>query len=265
MLPAVGQPEASLRPTQHGQTFTDTKPADHAPASACLKASYIIGLEVRNAADERLGKVQDLIVSLDSQSAPIAILTYGGALGIGETRVAVPLKDLRWSSTARQLTMAATRSELETASPFPTGGWAAITHEDWTKNIDHYYDQPSGLGQSRFERQEMSGATESREPVREALQPKDASSVGIQAPGDNQEAKQLLAQPTEVDLMMKVNEIIGGDLGSGARDVQATVANGVVTLKGKVANDTQKGRLETQIKALTGVNRVENQLVTGSE
>jgi osmotically-inducible protein OsmY/sporulation protein YlmC with PRC-barrel domain len=60
-------------------------------ATSDLRASSIIGQTVRTESGERLGKVQDLIINLSSQSAPFAIVEYGGALGVGATKVAVPL------------------------------------------------------------------------------------------------------------------------------------------------------------------------------
>ena len=91
-----------------------------------LRASRIIGLAVRNESGERLGKVEDLIVRFTSHSVPFAIVGYGGTLGIGETRVAVPLTDLRWSSEPRELTLSATKQQFQSASMTPTGAWMAV-------------------------------------------------------------------------------------------------------------------------------------------
>ena len=37
-----------------------------------------------------------------SHTVPFAIIEYGGTLGIGETRVVVPLTALKWSSEYRE-------------------------------------------------------------------------------------------------------------------------------------------------------------------
>jgi len=91
-----------------------------------LRASSIIGQAVRNDTGVRLGKVQDLIVSMTAHTVPFAIVEYGGALGIGETRVAVPLTDLRWSSEYNNLVLTATKADFESASTTPTGAWTAV-------------------------------------------------------------------------------------------------------------------------------------------
>ena len=63
----------------------------------------------------------------------------------------------------------------------------------------------------------------------------------------------------------KVNGVIHQGLGERAGDVQMTVKNGVVTLRGKVASEAQKQELENQIMALPGVNQVDNQLTITQE
>lgn len=54
----------------------------------------ITGTEVRNTEDEYLGSIEDVIVSPDG-GIGYAVVAYGGFLGIGETYVAVPWKQLR--------------------------------------------------------------------------------------------------------------------------------------------------------------------------
>src|ERR1035437_1578222 len=108
------------------QHYKAAQPAGATSGASDLKASSIIGLVVRNDSGERLGKVEDLIVRFDSHTVPFAIVAYGGALGIGDTRVAVPLTDRKWSSEPRELTLSATKQQFESASTTPTGAWLAV-------------------------------------------------------------------------------------------------------------------------------------------
>jgi sporulation protein YlmC with PRC-barrel domain len=108
-----------------------------------LRATSIIGQTVRTEGGERLGKVQDLIVNLSSQSAPFAIIEYGGALSAGATRVAVPVTDLKWSNDQKQLVMATTKDQFESASTTPTGGWESVANEDCLRNVNR--DRPGAV------------------------------------------------------------------------------------------------------------------------
>jgi sporulation protein YlmC with PRC-barrel domain len=263
--------EEGLPPTrqpQFGQLGQYSKPAEPAHSSAAasnLKASTIIGLPVRNDSGEALGKVQDLVVNLQTHSTPFAIVEYGGTLGIGQTRVAVPLTDFKWSSAPRELIVTATKAQFDTASSTPTGRWMAFASEDWTKTVDRFYGQPSAATASRYERQETSGMGEGREPVRNAAEQKGASQLLDQPPAISPGAENMLAKPADEDVATKVNGLIRQNVGDKADAIQVTIAQGVVTLSGKVASDAQKKVIETQIKALPGVDRVENKLVTGNE
>ncbi len=166
--PQMGQPSQSCKPGEHANTTF---------GASDLKASSIIGLDVRNDINERLGTVQDLIVHMKSHSVPFAIVAYGGALGIGETRVAVPLTDLKWSSQPRGLILNATKDQFESASATPTGGWAAVANENCLKGVDRYYGQPSMTSQSQYERQAANTMEEGGEAVGNPSQQKGATGL----------------------------------------------------------------------------------------
>ena len=202
---------------------------------------------------------------MTSHSVPFAIVEYGGTLGIGQTRVAVPISDLKWSSEPKQLILTATKEEFESATTAPTGGWMAVAGEDWLNNIDRFYGQPSLASQSRFERQEATGMTEGREPVRNPAEQKGATDLRNPQPPAAPGAANMSAPSTGEYVSDKVNGVIQQRLGQRAGDIQMTVKNGVVTLQGKVASEAQKQELENQIKAVPGVNEIDNQLTVTQE
>ncbi len=255
----------AMDPPEIGQQSQHSNAAQPASAASDLKASSIIGLAVRNESGERLGKVEDLIVRFTSQSVPFAIVEYGGALGIGGTRVAVPLTDLKWSSEAKELTLSATKEQFESASTTPSGAWAAIASEDCMKNVARFYGQPSINGQSRYERQEAAGMSEGREAVRNPAEQKGASGLLDPQPAANPADTNTLGTLTHDYVVDKVNAVIRQNLGANAGDIQVTVKNGKVTLAGKAASEAQKQAIENQIKAVAGVDQVENHLRTTSE
>lgn len=169
---------------QHGQCSKLGEHAGAAFVASDLKLSSIIGLDVRNNSGERLGTVEDLIVRMQSHSVPFAIVAYDGALGIGETHVAVPLTDLKWSSQPRELILNATKDQFESASATPMGGWAAVASEGCLKGVDRYYGQPSMTSQSQYERQASAGMEAGREAVRNPSQQKGATGLAGQEFGN---------------------------------------------------------------------------------
>jgi sporulation protein YlmC with PRC-barrel domain len=283
-LTAQRAEETLPKPDQPQYTHETQKPKEAQSdiafaAGGNLKASSIIGMPVRNDTGDRLGKVNDIIVNLESHSAPFAIVEYGGALGIGSTRIAVPLSDLRWTSDSRHLFMTATKDDFQSANVSPTGGWMAVSGEDWAKNVDKFYGQPAALDKSRFERQEATDVLRGREPVRnptdittpptdvntppkDVTTPKDAKSADELLNRTPVPEQQNLTKPTDEDLTTKVTGLLRSDVGQDADNIQVSISEGVVTLNGKVPTAAQKQALENRIKALPGVTRIENNLET---
>lgn len=265
-LTAQGTDEAL--PPQPGYQGQNAKPTERAAApieSSDLKASSIIGLLVRNETGVRLGKVQDLIVSMSSHTVPFAIVEYGGTLGVGQIRVAVPLTDLKWFGEPKQLILTATKEEFQAAATAPTGGWMAVAGEDWLKNVDRFYGQPSLTGQARFERQESNGMTEGRESVRNPAEQRGAADLFSEPPLAKPGAVNAAAPSTTDYVADKVNGVIRQSMGARAGDIQATFKNGTVTLHGKAASEAQKQELENQLKAVPGVNQVDDQVTITQE
>jgi len=256
VLPPVPQPQSSR---------TGEKPKQAATTQSLIgqsnfKATSLIGLPVRNQSGDLLGKVENLIVNVDTHSMPFAIVEHGGTLGIGGTRVAVPLTNLKWSSEPRQLILTATKEQFQAANSAPTGGWLAVADEDWTRSVDRFYGQPSAPGPSRFERQEVSGISEGRQLVRTPADQKGATDLEEQINAPDPAVMNKLAQPKDETLMTKVNGMIHQTLGDRANQVQVTIDQGVVKLSGMVPTEMEKRLLAHQILGLPGVDRVEDKL-----
>jgi hypothetical protein len=63
--------------------------------AAGYRASKVIGAHVLNDAQESIGEISDLLVSLDGKE-PYAVLSIGGFLGMGEHLVVVPYASLKF-------------------------------------------------------------------------------------------------------------------------------------------------------------------------
>jgi hypothetical protein len=62
--------------------------------SGDLRASRLIGMSVRNAADEAIGDINEVVLSKDGKVAAV-IVGVGGFLGMGEREVAIPFSSLK--------------------------------------------------------------------------------------------------------------------------------------------------------------------------
>jgi hypothetical protein len=81
-----------------------------------FRASKLIGAAVVNDANEKIGSVDDLIVTR-SDRVPYAILSVGGFLGVGDKRVAIPMENLEFG-TDRTVFKGASKEFLKTLPAF---------------------------------------------------------------------------------------------------------------------------------------------------
>lgn len=77
------------------------------------RISKLLSAEVRNDRDEKIGKIDDIIVTADG-TLSVAIVEVGGFLGLGAHRVAVPVRQLVLSPAAPKVVLpGATKDALK--------------------------------------------------------------------------------------------------------------------------------------------------------
>lgn len=107
--PAPGAPAAAV-PGPNGQMWYNS-------AGNTWRSSKLVGTGVQNAAGERIGEVNEVIIGNDGRVHAV-VLGIGGFLGIGEREVAVSYDALnmtRDSSGNPAISVNATRAMLEAA------------------------------------------------------------------------------------------------------------------------------------------------------
>jgi sporulation protein YlmC with PRC-barrel domain len=108
------QPETTPKAPSPGQrAFLSQQQQDQMLASNLMRQSIL------GANNERIGDVNDLLLSKDGQVEAV-LVGVGGFLGIGEKIVAIPFSALKPSSESNQLTAPYSREELEQAPEFVT-------------------------------------------------------------------------------------------------------------------------------------------------
>ncbi|WP_372624003.1 PRC-barrel domain-containing protein [Falsiroseomonas sp.] len=94
-------------------TATGTMAVDSARMQGGRRASRLIGTNIYNEANETVGEVEDIIIPTGGGN-PVAILSVGGFLGIGDRLVAVPFERLqRAADRDRWVLPGATRDGLK--------------------------------------------------------------------------------------------------------------------------------------------------------
>jgi len=105
------------------------------------KASDVIGMEVKNYQGEKLGKVDDLAVDLETGRIVQVILSTGGFLGIGDTQVAVPPGALHRDATDKVVHLNADKEKLKAAPKFEMSKWATCCESNHVAEAYRYYGE----------------------------------------------------------------------------------------------------------------------------
>ncbi len=116
------------------------------------KASGIIGMEVRNMQNEKLGEVKDLVIDMNSGRLSYAVLSVGGFLGIGEKLIALPPGAMKVSTDSNHLILDADKTKIQAAPGFAATAWPAPNDPE----VNRYWTDIRATGSPA--RTETSGA-----------------------------------------------------------------------------------------------------------
>jgi hyperosmotically inducible periplasmic protein len=189
----------------------DQTNADARSASLPWRASDIIGTNVKNAQDETIGEVKDLVVELDSEEVIAVVISTGGFLGIGENLSPVSLSALRYDSEEKVFRTTMTRDELEKEPRYTSRNWPGFDKER--------------TGSDRAGSRVGSDETDPDNTARNKRD-RDENSITPMDQGNS-----------ESDLQMTRNirsSIMDSDLSFNAKNIKIVTKNGHVTLRGVV-------------------------------
>ena len=135
-VPKTDSPEYSR---QHA---ANVRRADRLNGAA--KASDVIGMTGKNYQDEKLGKVDDLAVDVESGRIVQVIVSTGGFIGIGDTLTAVPPGALHHDVANKVLHLDANKEKLKAGPKFDTTKWAECSDADHLSQVyRHYGEEPA--------------------------------------------------------------------------------------------------------------------------
>ena len=112
------------------QTLVETK---------SRSASAMIGREVKDAAGEKLGKIEDFVLDLESGRIAYAVLSFGGFLHIGNKLFAIPPRALNFDAGGGDFVVNADKNILKNAPGFDKTNWPDIADRGYATKIYAYY------------------------------------------------------------------------------------------------------------------------------
>ena len=104
-----------------------------------LSSSSICKDSVRNAAGENLGKIEDLMIDLNTGRIAFAVLSFGGFLKMGNKLFAIPWEALKIDAVKKEFILNANKNQLEQATGFDKDNWPDMADPTFGSTLYHHY------------------------------------------------------------------------------------------------------------------------------
>jgi sporulation protein YlmC with PRC-barrel domain len=104
-----------------------------------LSSTSICSDRVKNPAGQDLGKIEDLMIDLDSGRVAYAVLSFGGFLKMGNKLFAVPWAALKVDTANKQFTLGVDKSVLENAPGFDKDNWPDMADPTFGTSVYRHY------------------------------------------------------------------------------------------------------------------------------
>ena len=110
------------------------------PGPEVMDAATLIGDKVVNANDEHLGKIEAIMLDVQSGRIAYAVLSFGGFLGMGTKLFALPWSSLTLDTDEKQFVLDVPKDKLQNAPGFDKNHWPSMADPRWAKDLHAYYD-----------------------------------------------------------------------------------------------------------------------------
>ena len=107
-----------------------------------IRASTVSGTSVYDAAGDKLGHVDDLVLNKRDGKATVAIMSFGGFLGIGEKYHPLPWASLAYDPDREGYVVNVTREQLEAAPAYGRDQEPDWNDPAYGERLTGYYGMP---------------------------------------------------------------------------------------------------------------------------
>lgn len=104
-----------------------------------LSTTTVIGDSIVNLKGENLGKIEELMLDLETGRVAYAILSFGGFLGMGEKLFAIPFEALKLDGSREHFTLDVNKDKLKNAPGFDKNNPPQATDRTWGAEVYKFY------------------------------------------------------------------------------------------------------------------------------
>jgi hypothetical protein len=208
------------------------------------KATKLMGTPVMNLQNEKLGKVENILVDLPSGRVVAVIVSSGGFLGMGDELSAVPPSALRFTTDRNTLQLDASKESLSNAPHFKADQWPDFAQPNYASGVYSAYRIDPYFTTNVITEPDNT-ARNVRDRADHAITPLDQGNSKADVGTTAQIRKGIIA-----DKNMSVN----------AKNVKIMTIDGRVTLRGPVNTDEEKRLIGDIAINIARLENVDNQL-----
>ncbi len=130
------------------------------------EASKLIGKDVKSPQGEKLGDIDDIVLTSDGNRIAYAVLASGGFLGLGQKLYAVPWESFQGLGQEGEAILNISKDDLGRAEGFDKNNWPDVADQRWQARNDQAFGARVQTGEYRQEGRDTSqwrgGATDTR-------------------------------------------------------------------------------------------------------
>jgi sporulation protein YlmC with PRC-barrel domain len=104
-----------------------------------MRSSHVVGMDVKNASNENLGDIKEVVLDREKGTIAYAVISFGGFLNMGDKLFAVPWESLKPTSDGKAFQLDIPKERLEKAPGFDKDQWPNMADAQWTNEIRTFY------------------------------------------------------------------------------------------------------------------------------
>jgi sporulation protein YlmC with PRC-barrel domain len=124
------------------------KDTQKGPGPALMGADTLLGNDVYNLDNEKLGTIKEFMIDMGTGRIVYAVLSYGGFLGMGDRLFAVPWQALKLDTTNHRFSLNIAKDALKDAPGFDKDHWPSMADPTWETGVHKFYGTSYGRDRS---------------------------------------------------------------------------------------------------------------------
>jgi sporulation protein YlmC with PRC-barrel domain len=113
---------------------------DKGPGPQVMAADTLTGDEVRNAADEKLGEITDIMLDVPTGRVAYAVMSVGGVLGVGSKLFAIPWSAMQLDTDSKCFRLNVAKERFDQAPGFDKDHWPSMADQRWAEDVHAFYE-----------------------------------------------------------------------------------------------------------------------------